>query len=156
MTARAICVVIGAGPAPTAAEALRAAVGLTLRGDQVTVVADERADLGTAAAQRAVATLAMFGHRRRPWAELDLALDADVIEVWGGATAAPVTPVMPVTPVRSVRPAAPVRDRPLLHLLRPGHQAPTASAGDLVLHLDEHDDDALLEHILAATAVVVW
>ena len=59
-------------------EALRAALGLTLRGARVVVCVDE--PLLTPLAERAAATLASFGHRVGvPLAE---ALAADIVEVW--------------------------------------------------------------------------
>jgi tRNA 2-thiouridine synthesizing protein A len=68
------------------AEALRAAVGLTLRGDRVTLV-------GAPPEGRAVATLAAMGHRVDGGLE-DIAR-ADVVEVWtsgsGAATPLPAS-----------------------------------------------------------------
>lgn len=60
-------------------EALRAALGVTLRGQQVAVVVDE--PLLTPLAERAAATLRSFGHR--VGVDLHEALSAaDVVEVW--------------------------------------------------------------------------
>ena len=56
-------------------EALRAALGLTLRGAQVEVIVD---DLMTPLAKRSADTLRSFGHK----VGSDLHLDGDVVEVW--------------------------------------------------------------------------
>ena len=58
------------------AEALRAALGLTLRGATVEVVVD--GELLTPLARRAAETLRSFGHT----VGSELHLDADAIEVW--------------------------------------------------------------------------
>lgn len=61
------------------AEALRAALGLTLRGAVVRVVVDE--PLLSPLAERAAATLRAFGHTvGAPLA--DALADADAVEVW--------------------------------------------------------------------------
>ena len=59
-------------------EALRAALGLTLRGARVVVAVDE--PLLTPLAERAAATLRSFGHR--VGVAIDEALAADAVEVW--------------------------------------------------------------------------
>ena len=56
-------------------EALRAALGLTLRGAKVEVIVDE---LLTPLAKRSAETLRSFGHLVGG----DLHLNADVVEVW--------------------------------------------------------------------------
>lgn len=63
------------------AEALRAALGLTLRGARVEVVVEH--PLQSALAERAAATLATFGHSILEAGELGAAIDgADAVEVW--------------------------------------------------------------------------
>ncbi len=57
------------------AEALRAALGLTLRGARVHVVVGE---LLTPLARRSAETLVSFGHV----VDGELVLDADAVEVW--------------------------------------------------------------------------
>jgi hypothetical protein len=59
-------------------EALRAALGLTLRGANVVVCVAE--PLLTPLAERAAATLRSFGHR--VGVPIEEALTADVVEVW--------------------------------------------------------------------------
>jgi hypothetical protein len=64
-------------------EALRAALGLTLRGAAVEVAVEE--PLLAPLAQRAADTLRSFGHRVHPLAGADLADAvgrADAVEVW--------------------------------------------------------------------------
>lgn len=60
------------------AEALRAALGLTLRGARVEVVVD--GDLLTPLAERAAATLRSFGHPVGP--DRSALERADAVEVW--------------------------------------------------------------------------
>lgn len=122
-----------------AAEALRAAVGLTLRGDAITVILD--APVEGAEPARARATLELFGHHIAGIAALPAALDADAIEIWGA-----------VAPVE----APEVRERQVLHLVRPGRQAAAVAPGERVVHLDGLDDDQLLDLVLAAGTVAVW
>jgi hypothetical protein len=65
------------------AEALRAALGLTLRGARVEVRVDE--PLLTPLAKRAAETLRAFGHVVGPLADPELAAAvarADLVEVW--------------------------------------------------------------------------
>lgn len=141
MTTRRITIVCeGAADAgAAAAEALRAAVGLTLRGDAITVV--QGAPVEGPEPKRARATLEMFGHRIVGMEALAGALDADVIEIWG--------------PVRAAA-TADVRARDVLHLVRPGRRAAAVAPGERVVHLDGLDDDQLLDLVLAAGAVAVW
>jgi hypothetical protein len=62
-------------------EALRAALGLTLRGATVEVAVDE--PLLLPLAERSAAALRSFGHTVVPLAELSAAIArADVVEVW--------------------------------------------------------------------------
>ncbi len=70
---KTIVVVVRATDAARRAEALRAAVGLTLRGDRVRVVIDPIPD------DRAVGTLRLLGHIVTSELVLE---DADAIEVW--------------------------------------------------------------------------
>lgn len=129
-----VAIVVGEGAPESASEAMRAAVGLTLRGDAITVVSS------VAIEARARATLEMFGHRVVGMEGLAEALDADAIEVWGAVP----------------RSEAPVRTRTLLHLVREGRQAAAVAPGEQVVHLDGLDDDQLLDLVLAAGAVAVW
>ena len=119
------------------AEALRAALGLTLRGaDVVAVTAPPASPL----AQRAIATLEPFGHR--VIATIDL--DANVVEVWTGDPPAS----FPV-----VRTGA----RRLLHVIRGA--APPAGAvanGDTVVYLSVVDHDELVALAFAHDLVVTW
>jgi hypothetical protein len=78
---KTIAVIVRTPDRARAAEALRGAVGLTLRGDRVSVVV---ADAAAEPDQRAVATLTSFGY---PVARGDAAIAAvvaaaDAIEVW--------------------------------------------------------------------------
>lgn len=150
--------VIGPGPAAAVAEALRAAVGLTLRGDRVEVaIAAEALDLAGTDGARAAATLALFGHPVRvvgPAGDDDArpALAADIVELWAHAHA--LAPTLTPGPRRR------------LHLVRPGHVLSTAiTDDDRVLHLptpatpaatDPDVHDRLLAAILAADVALVW
>lgn len=162
---RTVGVVIGDAPAAVVAEALRAAVGLTLRGDRVEVaIAAAALAAAGAGGARAVATLALFDHRVRVAAPGDAAalapaLAADVVELWGDAAA--------------LAPEVPTSGHARLHLARAGRVPPTppgervlhlpASAGDLASTTadtaaaasDTHHD-VLLAAILAADAILVW
>jgi hypothetical protein len=62
------------------AEALRAALGLTLRGSRVRVIVD--APLATPLAQRAADTLISFGHPVGPGDTASAIRAADAVEVW--------------------------------------------------------------------------
>ena len=83
-----IAVIVRATHPDRVAEALRAAVGLSLRGDRVHVVlaAAARPACGHAQPARALATLRMLGHdviEADPGqAEADAVRLADAIEVW--------------------------------------------------------------------------
>jgi hypothetical protein len=70
---KTIAVIIRAEDPARIAEALRAAVGLTLRGDRVRVIAPAGAE------GRAVETLRMLGHVVTTELSLD---DVDAVEVW--------------------------------------------------------------------------
>ncbi len=78
-----IAVIVRTDDPARVAEALRGAVGLTLRGDRVeAVLGDDAPD--TPAIARAIATLASFGY---PVARGDAAIgalirEADAVEVW--------------------------------------------------------------------------
>ncbi len=137
-----LAIVVGEGERERAKEAMRAAVGLTLRGDAITVVHAPGAELDA----RARATLEMFGHRVAGIEALGEALDAEVIEIWGRVAPEGVAPG-PVTPVQG---------RTLLHVVRTGSQAAAVAPGERVVHLDGLDDDQLLDLVLAAGAVAVW
>lgn len=149
MTRRTVTLVVASPDPATVDEALRAAVGLTLRGDALTVVLDPATALDRPATARARATLALFHHHVTAAPDaLAAALDADALEIWGTPTPTPPTPTPPT-------PAA--RRRTLLHLVRPGHRAASVATADQVLHLDDAlDDDRLLDLVLAADAVAVW
>ena len=73
-----VVVVVRATDPHRQAEALRAALGLTLRGARVEVVLTEPA--ATPLAQRAIATLRSFGYSVGPSFEVLAA--ADRVEVW--------------------------------------------------------------------------
>lgn len=62
------------------AEALRAALGLTLRGSRVQVIVD--APYTTPLAQRAADTLVSFGHQVGPGDVATAIRAADAVEVW--------------------------------------------------------------------------
>lgn len=81
MTRKRIVVVVQTAASARAREALRAAVGLCLRGDRVSVRgAVDRSD---AQVSRALATLARLGHDVDLDAPVAAALrDADAVEVW--------------------------------------------------------------------------
>jgi hypothetical protein len=89
---RRLCIVIRAAAPPRIAEALRAALGLGLRGDQVRVLAPPLAPLpdgpARALALRAVATLGALGHPVETIASADdpaiaaAIRDVDAVEVW--------------------------------------------------------------------------
>ncbi len=157
---RTLGVVIGRASTATVAEALRAAVGLTLRGDRVALaIAREALAAAGPAGARAVATLTMFGHRVDVVTEAGTALaalDGDAIEVWGDAS--------------TLVERAGAGPAPRLHLVRAGRRALTAAPAR-VLHLagEAADDQALapddapgrrwhavLDAILAADVTVVW
>lgn len=138
---RRVTLVIGAADA--ADEALRAAVGLTLRGDAITVIIDPAADAVDPEAMRARATLAAFGHTIAGPAALSAALDAETIEVWGPWRHEDTEPVVP-------------RTRAVLHVVRTGQRPAGVAPADRVVHLDALDDDQFLDHVLAAGSVAVW
>ncbi len=153
---RTIGVVIGPGPVAAVAEGLRAAVGLTLRGDRVELaIAAEALVAAGADGARAAATLALFDHSVRVVGRdadgASPALAADVVELWADAHA-----------FASALTRGPCRR---LHLLRPGHELASPGPADQVLHLpspaaraatepDVHD--RLLDAILAADVALVW
>jgi hypothetical protein len=90
--ARRLCIVIRAASPARVAEALRAALGLGLRGDAVRVLAPPLPALAEgparALALRAAATLEALGHRVETIASADdpaigaAVREADAVEVW--------------------------------------------------------------------------
>jgi len=119
------------------AEALRAALGLTLRGAEVTAVT---APPASPLAQRAIATLAPFGHRVTEAIDLD----AEAVEVWTGD--APTT--FPVVHRGARR---------ILHVVRGAAPPDGAVAnGDTVVYLSGVDHDALVALAFAHDLVVTW
>jgi len=139
-------------------EALRAALGLTLRG--ATVVTFVEGPLQTPLAERAAATLRSFGH---PVAHAIVPADlaaADAIEVWTDEVPEPVPELEPV-------PAATLST---LHLVRSGAH-PRLPPGDWLVDLDRRQladrgtpplppgpitYDQLVDLIAAARRVVTW
>lgn len=83
---RSIAIVVRTDASDRIAEALRAAVGLTLRGDAITVVFGDAAKrhAGEAKIARALGTLEMLGHTIARGDALipRIIADADAIEVW--------------------------------------------------------------------------
>ncbi len=85
---KTILVVVGATRRERIAEALRAALGLSLRGDRLEVIVLERARAAIERPDpdiaRALATLRLLGHRiRSDGGELGRLLrTADAVEVW--------------------------------------------------------------------------
>jgi hypothetical protein len=81
-----IAVIVRAADPDRVAEALRAAVGLGLRGDRVHVVLAAGAVAGHGQAARALATLRMLGHEvdmdAGAAAEASAVRAADAVEVW--------------------------------------------------------------------------
>jgi hypothetical protein len=75
-----IAVVIKTSNADRAAEALRAAVGLTLRGDRVSVIRVRPLPESDARVARALGALAALGHEVD--ASMAVVHDADAVEVW--------------------------------------------------------------------------
>jgi hypothetical protein len=80
MNPRRLVVCLATSAADRVAEALRAAVGLSLRGDSVSVVLLAPANLEEPRAKKAVSTLRGLGH----WVDAPVAAirDADQVEVW--------------------------------------------------------------------------
>lgn len=79
-----IAVILRTTTADRAAEALRAAIGLTLRGDRVVVATGGAAPsaLADPRVERAVATLRVLGHAVTADDGAALARTADATEVW--------------------------------------------------------------------------
>ena len=75
-----IAVVIKTSNADRAAEALRAAVGLTLRGDRVSVIRVRPLPESDSRVSRCLGTLAALGHEVD--ASMAVVHDADAVEVW--------------------------------------------------------------------------
>lgn len=143
---RRIAVVIGEVDSDTRDEALRAALGLTLRAASVHVcVAPPRTPLGPEA-ERARTLLTMMGHQVDVPGTVAAALrGADAVEVWG-----------PVGPA----PGQSETGRTLTHLVRPGRQPAGPTPGEPVLHLppvlDRDHADRLLDQLLAGGPIAVW
>jgi hypothetical protein len=136
---RALAIAIDHGDPAAVAEAWRAAVGLTLRGAAVTVAVRPGSADGGAAADRAKATLALFGHVVD--ADPDR-LVGDVIEAWTDGVDRGAGPPDPA----------------VLHLVRPGRGRPAWVGAPGVLQLPapaDVDYDALLDAV-AAAPVRVW
>ncbi len=76
-----IAIIVRTNQLPRAREALRAAVGLSLRGDQL-IVRGDVVDASDPDIARALATLAQLGHDTAVDAPLADARDADAVEVW--------------------------------------------------------------------------
>jgi hypothetical protein len=155
-------VIVRAADPHREAEALRAALGLTLRGATVEVIVRE--PLGTALAERAAATLRSFGHVVGGALGPALAR-ADLVEVW--TDEAPPPPSEAPVPV----PAA----APTLHLVREPAAPAALSDADWVVRLTATrreladrgtpappippgpiDDDQLVQLLFAAARVVTW
>ena len=80
---RRIVVVVRAGDEPRVAEALRAAVGLTLRGARVAVYREAPAQaVASPRIARAVDTLRLLGHSVVDGAAGAALRGADAVEVW--------------------------------------------------------------------------
>jgi len=144
-----IAVIVGEVDADRQDDALRAALGLTLRGARVHVAITNAATPLGAQGLRARATLEMFNHTVTEGGAIGDALLAGTIEVWGPVRAALESPPTDLV------------DRRRIHLLRPGHAVPTRPRDALVLHLPDalHDDlaDQLLDVVLASpTNPIVW
>ena len=119
------------------AEGLRAALGLTLRGADVTAVTTAPA---SPLAKRAIDTLVPFGHRVVERIDLD---DAAAVEIWTG----PDAPSFPV--VRGAR--------RILHLVRGAVPPEGAVAnGDSMVYLSGVDHDELVVAVFAHDLVVTW
>jgi len=124
-----IVVVAPTAPPEREAEALRAALGLTLRGAFVVAVTRDTAS-------RSTQTLQLFGHRITETLELN----ADAIEIW---TPAPELPI--------------ARDaRRILHLVRPGAEARGVAEGDRVVYLAETSPDDVVALAFDYQLVVTW
>ena len=90
MTPRHVVVLVRSLVAVRAEDALRACVGLTLRGARLTAIVHPLTDVASAAARKGLGTLTSFGHavvRPVTAADLDDALaealpSADAVEVW--------------------------------------------------------------------------
>jgi hypothetical protein len=142
---RTIVVIIGSVDGDTRDEAMRAALGLTLRHAAVRVVVAPLGVTLSAEAARASATLILSGHRVDNPGVVSAALrTADAVEIWG-----------PVDPA----PGLPPPGR-LTHLVRPGRRQACLMGGEPVLHLppvlDRDDADRLLDQLLAGGPVAVW
>jgi hypothetical protein len=141
-----IAIVIDHRDPAAVAEAWRAAVGVSLRGARVIVAVRPGSADGGAAAQRAQATLALFGHA------VDGDPDrvaADVIEHWcdGAPPARGPVPSPLGEPSRA----------PVVHLVRAGRAVGAVAADDRVLQLGTADVDfAQVLDAIAAAPARVW
>jgi len=79
---KTIAVIVATTSLERVREALRAAVGLTLRGDAVRVVLCQQPPANDPAIQRAVGTLRMLGHTVEHGDANATARAADATEVW--------------------------------------------------------------------------
>jgi len=141
-----IAIVIDHRDPAAVAEAWRAAVGVSLRGARVIVAVRPGSADGGAAAQRAQATLALFGHA------VDGDPDrvaADVIEHWyDGAPPARGAALSPPGETPRV---------PVVHLVRAGRAVGAVAADDRVLQLGTADVDfAQVLDAIAAAPARVW
>jgi len=80
--ARQIAVVLATDDLPRARDALRAAVGLSLRGAVVTVLLAVEPPADDPQIQRALAALREFGHSVSRGSAATVVSDADAVEVW--------------------------------------------------------------------------
>lgn len=139
MTGRpTLAIAIDHGDPAAVAEAWRAAVGLTLRGAAVVVAVRPGSADGGAAAARARATLALFGHVVDGDPDR---LVADAIEAW----------------TDGVDRGAHAPDPAVVHLVRPGRGRASWAGAPGVLQLPAPDDvdyDALLDALAVAPARV--
>lgn len=145
---RTIAVVIGAVDTETRDEAMRAALGLTLRNARVHVVVAPLGVQLSGEAQRACALLTMMGHPVDNPGVVRAALEAaDAIAIWGS--------------VHPERPGAPATgSRRTTHLVRPGRRPACPAPGEPVLELprvlDRDDADRLLDQLLTGGPVAIW
>lgn len=145
-TTRTIAVVIGAVDPETRDEAMRAALGLTLRDAKVHVVIAPLGVQLVGESQRARSLLSMMGHQvDNPGVVSAATRAADAIEVWGPVETAPGLPAPPGQ---------------LTHLVRPGRRPACPIPGEPVLELprvlDRDDADRILDQLLAGGPVAIW
>ncbi|MBK7534493.1 MAG: hypothetical protein IPI49_03790 [Myxococcales bacterium] len=141
---RRVAVVIRAADSARVEEAMRAALGLTLRGATVSVQVTP-AQLATPLALRAAAALASFGHHVGPSAPS--LSDTEVLEVWtdvgpgvtaeGAVDGAAEGAVDGAAEVRPEPEPEPDPARRVLHLLRPAAPHPRLGPSDYLVRLDD-------------------